>query len=147
MSFELTAESFALAVEDVLEQADQSGNAVVDNYEAVVTNLMNQLGDRLGLGVQAQAEEDVSVVMRRQIKQQARIDARKKHPEWTRRDARDAVNRELTDERIIEAIQKAADVKLGPGNRAGISDWWLWLKQNWSWSTFFSILGFLLIFI
>lgn len=156
----LTVENAMIALENALDEADSWGNPLVAKVDEFLrghkkdaAELLNSfalgylLGDQIDPTENRGDDPQVRFRMRRQIKAQARMDAAEKHPEWSRSEIRNAVNRELTDERIVDAIRAYAVTKNGNMACAGIKDWWQWLKDNWSWSTFFSIVGLLLLFI
>lgn len=94
-----------------------------------------------------QAGSDVTLLMRLRFWTHGIPKVMDKHPEWSRSQARDAVHQEWTDDRISDAIRQAAERIHGATGVQGVSDWWQWLKDHWSWQIFFSIVGILLMFI
>jgi hypothetical protein len=159
-----TVEHALTAIENALDKCDQSGIPLVTEIddifkgreqwcaELVNTFILNYL---LGTSDKPQVctatgagdeKEDIRPLMRARFKAHARMECRKKHPKWTRAQIRDHVDTEVTDERIIAAIEQHAR-QAGSFAVGAISDWWQWLKDNWNWQVFFSILGILLMFI
>lgn len=157
----LTIEHAMLAVENALEKCDQSGNPLVSKIDDALAaagieprflaELMNEflLSYALGEeGVQAASDEPtIRPPMRKRFKRHARRDVQEVHPDWSKDQVADYVEAKVTDEKIAEAIKKHVVKTQGVQACEGIADWWQWLKDNWSWSTFFSILGLILMFI
>jgi|SRR5882672_565330 len=155
-----TPTRFELLIEEVLNDADLAENPLINTlsrtmrgYEPAAADLMSRatlkflLGDNKPMMTATATEPEVTTLMRLRIHRQAISATMVKHADWKRAKARDTVWRELTDERIVEAIKQAAHLEHGAAAIEGISDWWQWLKDNWSWSVFFSIIGLLLVFI
>lgn len=159
-----TVEHALIAIEQTLDDCDTSGIPIVNELDDVVkgrekwcAEVMNRfiLNYLLGTSDKPQmhggegdehADSDVRPLLRARFKAHARMECRKAHPKWTRAQIRDHVDATITDERIVTAIEQHARAA-GAFAVGAISDWWDWLRSNWSWQTFFSILGLLLMFL
>lgn len=153
----LTTDNAMLAIETALDKADESGNplvGVITPYlranERSLAELLNGflLAYALGEdGLRGDGEDDVRMLMRLRIHRVCIGESMSKHPEWSRRHARQTVKLEITDERIIEAAKqvKRSTGMAGPPVEDA-SSWWQWIKDNWL-TILSSLLPLLLMFI
>lgn len=153
----LTTDHAMLAIETALDKADESGNPLVGVItpflranEESLAELMNGflLAYALGEdGLHGDGEDDVRLLMRLKIHRVCIQDAFTKHPEWSRRHARQTVKLEITDERIIDCAKQVRHQKgmQGPPLEDAGS-WWQWIKDNWL-TILSSLLPLLLMFI
>lgn len=94
-------------------------------------------------------ESSFRPLLRMRLRIHARPKIKAEHPDWSFQQVKEKLDREWTDERVSDCIRQAAHKHHGVGAAIceGVSDWWEWLKKNWSWQIFFSVLGLLLMFI
>lgn len=110
--------------------------------DAEIAALHNQ---HTGFGA-SHDEPRVRPIMRRRFHVNAAEQYSDQHPDWSYGQCLYHAKTELTDDRIVAAIRQHAKYA-GVSTVEGVSDWWEWLKANWSWTTFFSILSILLMFL
>jgi hypothetical protein len=134
----LSSTQFRLMFEELLAY---QGSPFIDLIEPIVGPYIDDMADVFSHailtllldieneGVGASGEPEVRRLMRARIHRNAIKPTMEKHPDWTRKQAREAVKAEITDERIIEAAkQAAAQQGMQAPVDAGI---WDWILANW----------------